>query len=147
MVTVLRGQLIPNLRRLGLSFAPKRLISTSHQYIPPDISKLNIETWSSMDKDLKEEVIEYINWRMEENWKNLTPKEAQAAYFLSFGEWGPRAKNGNKDSMQQLSVPEGLVKGMFTSILFTAFGVAMVNYKKDKDIAKQIDELKSKCSV
>jgi len=46
--------------------------------------------WTSLPKDDQTALIEDLKARMELNWKELTTEEKKAAYYISFGEWGPR---------------------------------------------------------
>lgn len=51
----------------------------------------NLETrWDSLPKDDQTALIESLKTRMELPWQELTVAEKKAAYYISFGEWGPR---------------------------------------------------------
>ncbi|KAI5951044.1 cox5 [Candida jiufengensis] len=51
----------------------------------------NLETrWISLPKEDQQSIIEELKTRMELPWSELTNAEKQAAYYISFGEWGPR---------------------------------------------------------
>lgn len=46
--------------------------------------------WESLPKEDQTTLIEELKTRMELPWQELTPAEKKAAYYISFGEWGPR---------------------------------------------------------
>ncbi|KAI3407148.1 cox5 [Candida oxycetoniae] len=46
--------------------------------------------WTSLPKEDQQTLIEELKARMELPWQELTPAEKKAAYYISFGEWGPR---------------------------------------------------------
>ncbi|KAI5963578.1 cox5 [Candida pseudojiufengensis] len=51
----------------------------------------NLETrWVALPKEDQQSIIEELKTRMELPWSELTNAEKQAAYYISFGEWGPR---------------------------------------------------------
>lgn len=62
--------------------APKAL---SNAYIG------NLETrWSKLPEKDQQTLIDELKTRMELPWQELSPAEKRAAYYISFGEWGPR---------------------------------------------------------
>lgn len=46
--------------------------------------------WESLPKEDQTTLIEELKTRMEGPWQELTAAEKKAAYYISFGEWGPR---------------------------------------------------------
>ncbi|CAI5756913.1 unnamed protein product [Candida verbasci] len=51
----------------------------------------NLESrWTSLPKEDQQSLIEELKVRQELPWQELTPAEKKAAYYISFGEWGPR---------------------------------------------------------
>lgn len=51
----------------------------------------NLESrWGTLPKDDQSALIEELKTRMELPWQELTAGEKKAAYYISFGEWGPR---------------------------------------------------------
>lgn len=48
------------------------------------------ERWETLPKEDQTTLIEELKSRMELSWKELSPAEKKAAYYISFGEWGPR---------------------------------------------------------
>ncbi|KAL6453219.1 COX5A Cytochrome c oxidase subunit 5A [Candida maltosa Xu316] len=52
----------------------------------------NLESrWGSLPEQEQQSLIEELKGRMELPWQELTPAEKKAAYYISFGEWGPRS--------------------------------------------------------
>lgn len=62
--------------------APKPL-STAY------INKLETR-WENLPKEDQTALIDELKARMELPWQELTTAEKKAAYYISFGEWGPR---------------------------------------------------------
>ncbi|RCK60801.1 Cytochrome c oxidase polypeptide 5A, mitochondrial [Candida viswanathii] len=51
----------------------------------------NLEArWTGLAKKEQDTLIDELKTRMELPWQELTPAEKKAAYYISFGEWGPR---------------------------------------------------------
>lgn len=46
--------------------------------------------WELLPKGDQTALIDELKARMELPWQELTPAEKKAAYYISFGEWGPR---------------------------------------------------------
>ncbi|CAH02643.1 Mtc3p [Kluyveromyces lactis] len=111
-------------------------------YSPPDMSKLVQGGWLHMNRDTREEINEYLDWRMEEPWKNLDLNDKRCAYYIAYGEWGPRAKKGSKEDQIEMNGPELILKAMFSLTLFLALGFAFPNYKKDKTLQENLDKLR-----
>ncbi|SCU86495.1 LAMI_0D02322g1_1 [Lachancea mirantina] len=134
------------------TFVPNRFFarhySTEMTYVPPDISLMDKDKWRKMDRNLREEVIQYLDWKMEDSWTRMANGEKRAAYFISYGEWGPRAQKGSRDAQIEMTTPELALRGVFSGILFTALAISVVNYKKEKNLPKNgtvetIDSLKA----
>lgn len=53
------------------------------------VAKLD-SRWETLPKEDQTTMIEELKTRMELPWQELTPAEKKAAYYISFGEWGPR---------------------------------------------------------
>ncbi|AMD22684.1 HHL086Wp [Eremothecium sinecaudum] len=119
----------------------KRFLATV-SYQPPDFTNLNVASWNRMKQPIRDEISEYLAWKMEDSWHNVTKEEMKAAYFISFGKWGPRAASGSKDAQMQMSTPEIIVRGLSSMILFTAVIVAIMNYKQDKDLNAKLEGLR-----
>lgn len=136
------GILKTSLARSQFWYVSQHRMSTLQQYTPPDISSFDTQTWCKMNKDLREEIIEYLDWKMEGNWNQMGKDELRAAYIIGFGKWGPRATKGSKEDQQDMSTPEIIVRGIFSSILFTALGICVLNYQKDKSVQQKLDALR-----
>ncbi|EDK41013.1 hypothetical protein PGUG_05111 [Meyerozyma guilliermondii ATCC 6260] len=51
----------------------------------------SLETrWETLPKEDQTRITEELKARMELPWQELTTAEKKAAYYISFGEWGPR---------------------------------------------------------
>ncbi|OBA23336.1 cytochrome c oxidase subunit IV [Metschnikowia bicuspidata var. bicuspidata NRRL YB-4993] len=51
----------------------------------------HLETrWNKLPKEDQTALIDELKARMELPWQELTSGEKKAAYYISFGEWGPR---------------------------------------------------------
>ncbi|CUM65671.1 uncharacterized protein PRCAT00003319001 [Priceomyces carsonii] len=46
--------------------------------------------WEGLPKEDQTQLIDELKARMELPWQELTPSEKRSAYYISFGEWGPR---------------------------------------------------------
>lgn len=121
--------------RVTRSGTVKRFSSSWEQvYTPPDMSKLVKGDWLLMNRDTREEIVEYLDWRMEEPWTNLSQADKQSAFYIAYGNWGPRAPKGSKEDQLAMSGPELMVKAIFSFTLFLGLGFVAVNYKKDKAV-------------
>ncbi|KAM3160389.1 hypothetical protein ACU8KH_04517 [Lachancea thermotolerans] len=119
--------------RRGTSHVPACLRSLSHtSYEPPRIDDLTGEKWIKLEKDVKEEIMEYLDWKMEGDWREMSADERRASYFVSFGQWGPRAKPGSKEAQLQMTGAEIILRGVFSGVLFMAVAVSFMNYQNDK---------------
>ncbi|AET38289.1 Mtc3p Ecym_2572 [Eremothecium cymbalariae DBVPG len=120
-----------------------RTLSTT-SYEPPDFKNLTASSWMQKETSIQEEITEYLDWRMTDSWKTLTPDEIKAAYVISYGEWGPRAPQGSKLAQVQMTGPEIILRVITSMVLFTALGIVVLNYKTDKKVSDKIEELRSK---
>ncbi|WLF76609.1 Cytochrome c oxidase subunit 5B, mitochondrial [Lodderomyces elongisporus] len=80
--------------------------------------------WTALPKEDQNTLIEELKARMELPWQELTSAEKKAAYYISFGEWGPRRPlyaPGEKSRIFQIVA--GSVVGSF--LLF--FGIKAVS--------------------
>ncbi|CEP62959.1 Mtc3p LALA0_S06e07822g [Lachancea lanzarotensis] len=118
-----------------------RCLSTA-VYEPPKYDELDTNTWLKIDKETREEITEYLDWKMEANWSLMTPREQRAAYFVAFGDYGPRAKPGSKAAQMQMSGAELILRGVFSTVLFTAVAISVLNYGKDRRVMENLDKLK-----
>lgn len=87
--------------------------------------------WDKMTPDDKQDILNYLDVKQSFAWSHLSEDEKKAIYYISFGKWGPR-------NHPPMTVPEMVFKALTSLFLFTAFGFAMINYRKDK---KKVEEL------
>lgn len=113
-----------------------RRVLSQVSYRPPDLSNVD-QQWDKMQLPLKEEVIEYLNWKMEDDWKKMPVIEKKAIYHISYGDFGPRASSG----AGTVSPVYLLWKSLFSGILFLALGVSILNVKRDRKINSQLRNL------
>ncbi|ABN65804.1 cytochrome-c oxidase subunit Va [Scheffersomyces stipitis CBS 6054] len=74
--------------------------------------------WATLPKQDQTALIDELKARMELPWQELSPAEKKAAYYISFGEWGPRKPlYGPGDKAK---VVYGVVGGIFLSIVLFA---------------------------
>ncbi|KAG7666117.1 cox5 [[Candida] subhashii] len=79
----------------------------------------NLETrWTSLPKQDQEALIEELKARMTLPWNELTSAEKKAAYYISFGAWGPRRPIYGPGDKQK--VFWGVVGGIVASIVIFA---------------------------
>lgn len=71
-----------------------RFNSTVAKAAPKPLSNAyvnKLETrWENLPKEDQTALIDELKARMELPWQELSPAEKKAAYYISFGEWGPR---------------------------------------------------------
>lgn len=111
---------------------------TSIAYTPPDLIDLP-RRWTQISPPVKDEMREYLTWKMEDDWKGMTIEEIKAIYYISYGGWGPRAANGGS----QMSPTYLVWKGLFNIVLFAALGVSVLNLKRDKAVDESLKRLRA----
>lgn len=47
--------------------------------------------WSTMDAGKQDDVIAYLEDKMRGNWNDMTLDEKKAAFYIWYGNWGPRS--------------------------------------------------------
>lgn len=114
--------------------------ASSLSYTPPSMVDLP-SRWSAMNPQLQEEITEYLVWKMEDPWKSMNIDERRAIYYISYGNCGPRGSN----SGVQLTPMMLIWKGLFSTLLFTALGISLVNLKKDKQTNQALNKLQENC--
>lgn len=71
-----------------------RLNSTVAKASPAPLSPAYVgklpQRWNAMPQADRAQIIADLKTRMALPWQDLTPAEKKAAYYISFGEWGPR---------------------------------------------------------
>ncbi|CCE63348.1 hypothetical protein TPHA_0E02560 [Tetrapisispora phaffii CBS 4417] len=108
-------------------------------YTPPNLGTV-IADWSKLKYDLKEEIKEYLIWKMEGDWHNMSKEEMQVIYFLSYGKYGPRS-NESTEYNNPLYL---ILKSTFSVILFGSVVLSAINIKQDRLVQKKLEELKVK---
>ncbi|AGO13378.1 AaceriAFR240Cp [[Ashbya] aceris (nom. inval.)] len=112
--------------------------ASTETYNPPDYRDLSAQTWDKLSEPVREELIEYFAWRMEDRWHTLSQDEARAAYFIGYGPWGPRAAKGTSTPP---AAGELVGKAIFSLVLFSALGVAAFNHVTDKRVHAAVSRL------
>lgn len=79
--------------------------------------------WESLPKEDQSALIDELKVRQELPWKQLTTEEKKAAYYISFGEWGPRRPLKTPKQKQQVfwGTIGGLVAGVGLFALMRSF--------------------------
>ena len=109
-----------------------RLCYSNIAYVPPSLSKLN-ERWQIMDKQLQDEIIEYLEWKMEDpDWKNMTSDEIKSIYYISYGSWGPRKQRIQNNTVYII------FRFIFNLTLLASLGVAYKNWSNDRRTQKEL---------
>lgn len=117
---MLRSILRPNHIRLATSARlastatakPITNISPDTPLSVPSLRKLNTR-WNTMTEVEKNELISALSERQKADWKTLTPLEKQAAWYISYGEWGPRTPIHPKGTVQKIVL--GVLTGIAVS--------------------------------
>lgn len=80
--------------------------------------------WVSLPKQDQTQLINDLKTRMELNWKELLVEEKKAAYYISFGEWGPRKPLHAPGEAQfiVMTVAGCMVASMVIYLGITSFG-------------------------
>ncbi|CAI4061805.1 hypothetical protein N7582_001968 [Saccharomyces uvarum] len=105
-------------------------------YQPPVVEITNIKNlWPTLRPEVRDEIKEYIRWRMEEDWRHLPLEEIKAAYFLSYGACGGRSQ-GN-----QWNVGYTGMRMAFNLVLFGGAATAFYNWKQDKKLEERLKGL------
>ncbi|CAI4987821.1 hypothetical protein SCEPF1_0047002800 [Saccharomyces cerevisiae] len=119
--------------RNGIRLALKRSFST---YQPPVVEITNItKLWPTLRPEVRDEIKEYLRWRMQEDWRHIPLEETKAAYFLSYGPCGGRSK-GNEWNVGYTGM-----RMVFNLVLFGGAATAFYNWKQDKKLEEQLRDL------
>lgn len=113
-----------------------RSLSTvpTQEYVAPDLKGLE-KRWPKMKELDQADVIDYLNWKAQEDWKLLTSTEKRCLYYIYFGNWGPRALE------PQTSISGTVLKGLFGGVLAIALGVTAMNYGYDLEREAKVERL------
>lgn len=90
------------------------------------------KTWPHLTEAEQDQITDHLFFKQEELWKNLTPEEKRACYYISYGKWGPRGPEGAQ------TVSNKVISAMTGSIILIALGLSIHNYTVDQE---KIDEL------
>lgn len=110
-----------------------RTLSTEEVVIP-DLSGVE-KRWGKMKELDQADVIDYLAYRSQGDWKTLTTQEQRALYYISFGNWGPRADK------PQVGISGTVLRGLFGGVLTIAVGVAFMNYAFDLEREEKVEKL------
>lgn len=121
----------------------RRLLNTLNEsayYEPPRELSNVTQAWNDLSQDTKQELNEYLNWRMQSSWSRLDIEEARAAYYIRyFGD-----KMGHKGSMN-LGYLVG--RALVSTMTIISIGVVFVNMRRDKQVINEIAELRQKIAA
>ncbi|KAL3236496.1 Mtc3p RNJ42_01590 [Nakaseomyces bracarensis] len=106
-------------------------------YIPPMNEIRDVPSrWEKYDIDLKEEITEYLEWKQEEKWIDMPKEEQRAAYYISYGSWGPRYEGKPKYDTSYV-----VLRALFNVVLLTTSGLAIINLKRDMKVKDALTNL------
>ncbi|VVT55100.1 uncharacterized protein SAPINGB_P004427 [Magnusiomyces paraingens] len=74
--------------------------------------------WEKMTVDEQEDIISQLAERQKGSWTELTPLEKRAAWYISYGTWGPRKPIHPKGEVAEIFKGVGLMV-FFGVVLFT----------------------------
>ncbi|GME79784.1 unnamed protein product [Ambrosiozyma monospora] len=130
-----------SIRRLPLNQI--RLASTS-TLTPASVSHIE-NRWEKLPESDRKDLIESLAERQKLPWTQLTAEEKKAAWYISFGEWGPRKPIHSAEDIRYI------IWGTVIGVGITAAGFLYFRSKRyvpptmNKEWQEQSDEyLKSK---
>lgn len=104
----------------------------AHTISTPTLINLD-KRWESMSADEQADIQSKLAKRQEGPWTELTPEEKKAAYFVAFGEHGPRANIHPKGF--QYKVLAGTFIGLaVASVMF--YGIRMLSRPPPKTMTR-----------
>lgn len=87
-----------------------------------------------MAEDDKDEIMNMLVERQKADWRELTPLEKKAAWYISYGEWGPRRPVHAKGDTQRIFI--GTMIGVAAA--FGAFALIRAFMpEKNKSMSKE----------
>lgn len=128
----------PTLRALTLKQSATRLASTAAL---SQASIANLENrWEKLPETDRKTVIESLAERQKLPWNQLSAQEKKAAYYISFGEWGPRRPLYNTE--EKKSIIWGTALGLFicTALFFGFRHFRTVPVTMNKEWQEKSDE-------
>lgn len=68
-----------------------KAVQVRHASVISTPTIINLESrWEKMTVEEQEDIISQLVERQKGSWKELTPQEKRAAWYISYGSWGPR---------------------------------------------------------
>lgn len=117
--------------------------SDGSAYTPPNLSEIP-RRWPVMkNMALQEEIKEYLDWKMQGPWQEMTREEKVASFYLAYGLWGPRAgvrKEANLGKDTEINITYFIFRVLFNVTLLGALGVSYINWKYDKEREKEMED-------
>lgn len=84
---------------------------------------INIEKrWEFMPAEEREDIVHQLTERQKSTWSDLTLAEKQAAWYISYGAWGPRKPVHNPGDQTKIFVGIGI--GLAASLAI--FGICVI---------------------
>lgn len=111
-----------------------RSLTTTQEYVPPDIKGLE-KRWEKMKELDQADVIDYLNWKGQDDWRKLSDQEKKSWYYIYYGNWGPRS------STPQQSISGTVLRALFGGVLTIALGVSVMNYAYDLEREEKMKNL------
>lgn len=95
MLRTLASTTRPSIARTALRTTAVR---NAHAISSPTLMKLD-QRWENMSSEEQNDIIGQLSERQKGSWKDLTVEEKKAAWYISYGAWGPRRPiHGKGDS-------------------------------------------------
>ncbi|ODV83067.1 hypothetical protein CANARDRAFT_30293 [[Candida] arabinofermentans NRRL YB-2248] len=130
--------------RLQQQIVLKQSVRSASALSPATVAGLPTR-WEKLPESDKSEVIEALAQRQKLPWTDLTAEEKKAAFYVSFGEWGPRKPIHTSEDVRYI------FWGTFLGVAITAAGFLYFRSKRNipktmnREWQQQSDEyLKSK---
>lgn len=108
-----------------------RQMSTTVHLTPAAITNLS-GRWEKLPESDKQDIITSLSERQQLPWTQLSLEEKKAAWFISFGQWGPRKPLRTDEDVKKIWV--GIFGGLAVSFaLFLA-------YRSQRNIPKTMNK-------
>lgn len=89
--------------RFASTAAAPTTSATQEPISAPTLRKLDTR-WEKLTEEDRDEIIDALAERQKGDWKQLTPLEKKAAWYISYGEWGPRRPVHAKGDTQRIVI-------------------------------------------
>ncbi|GMG39600.1 unnamed protein product [Ambrosiozyma monospora] len=130
-----------SIRRLPLNQI--RLASTT-TLTPATVSQLE-SRWEKLPESDRKDLIESLSERQKLPWTQLTAEEKKAAWYISFGEWGPRKPIHSTEDVRYIIWGTAIGVGLTAAVFLYFRSKRYVPPTMNKEWQEQSDEyLKSK---